>query len=50
VTSGPVNGRAYDEIAGASFFISLPSCGRSAVVPTIFSWNMFLLSHPAALS
>ena len=33
---------------GASFFISLPSSGRSAVVPVIFSRNIF--PHPAALS
>jgi hypothetical protein len=33
---------------GASFFISLPSCGRSAVVPVIFSRNTF--PHPAAFS
>jgi hypothetical protein len=35
---------------GASFFISLSSCGLAAVVPVIFSRSMFLLSHPAALS
>src|ERR1700730_11503265 len=33
---------------GASFLINLPSGGRSAVVPVIFSRNIFL--HPAALS
>jgi hypothetical protein len=33
---------------GASFFISAVSCGRSAVVPVIFSQNTF--SHPAAFS
>jgi hypothetical protein len=32
---------------GASRFISLPSCGRSAVVPVIFSRNIF--PRPAAL-
>jgi hypothetical protein len=32
---------------GVSRFISLASCGRSAVVPMIFSRNVF--SHPAAL-
>jgi hypothetical protein len=33
---------------GASFFISLPSCGRSAVVPVIFSRKIF--PQPAAFS
>jgi hypothetical protein len=33
---------------GASRFISLPSCGRSAVVPVIFSRNIF--PHPADFS
>src|SRR5271169_2493651 len=33
---------------GARAFISLASCGRSAVVPVIFSRNTF--AHPAALS
>jgi hypothetical protein len=33
---------------GASFFSSFLSCGRSAVVPVIFSRNTF--SHPAAFN
>jgi hypothetical protein len=33
---------------GARAFISFLSCGRSAVVPVIFSRNTF--SHPAAVS
>jgi hypothetical protein len=33
---------------GTSRFISLPSCGRSAVVPVIFSRKIF--PHPVALS
>jgi hypothetical protein len=37
-----------DNIAGARAFISLASCGRSAVVPVIFSRNTF--SHPAAFN
>jgi hypothetical protein len=44
----PVNGRGDDNIAGASAFISLASCGWSAVVPVIFSRNTF--SYPAAFS
>jgi hypothetical protein len=45
VARQPVNGRGDNDIApGATAFISLASCGRSTVVPVIFSRNTF--SHP----
>jgi hypothetical protein len=43
-----VNGRGDATPPGASFFISARSCGRSAVVPVIFSRNTF--SHPTAFN
>jgi len=39
-----VNGRSDDNIAGREAFISFLSCGRSAVVPVVFSAEHFFAS------